>query len=69
MNTKFYQSFLWLLIPAIGAIIVPSLENGQVVNLLNWHTLEAVVAASLLAAYRVYLNYNNPDDPRYGKTK
>lgn len=67
MNKKFWESVLWLLIPAIAGIVTPALTRGEFFSIFNLSTLEAILAASALAAFRVYLNWKDPNDPRYGK--
>jgi len=67
MNGKFWESFLWLLIPALAAIVQPALIRGDFFSIINIDTLNAVLAAGTLAAFRVYLNWRNPNDPRYGR--
>lgn len=66
MNGKFWESFLWLLIPALGAIVEPALVKGDFFSLFSIETLNAILAAGVLAALRVYINWHNPNDPRYG---
>jgi pheromone shutdown protein TraB len=64
---KAFESYLWLLIPAVASVVTPALARGEFFSLFNLATLEAILAAGALAGFRVYLNWKDPNDPRYGK--
>jgi hypothetical protein len=67
MNKKFWESYIWLVIPAVAGIVTPALTKGEIFSLFNLGTAEALLSAAAFAALRVYLNWRDPNDPRYGK--